>query len=147
VKKIFLCCWFLLLITAVQGQIPHPDLVIPGKKLKPDTTKPPPFKIYNVAFVDKSPEFPGGVSAWHEFLSKHLKWPSDGMDDTFGRVIISYIIEKDGRLTHLKVERSLGKKFDAEALRVIGLSPKWHPGRINDYPVRVKITIPINFTH
>lgn len=96
--------------------------------------------------IEVNPSFPGGQKAFYKFLSKNLKWPSDNMDDTFGRVIVGFVIEKDGHLSDFKVERSLGKKFDAEALRVLKKSPKWIPGKQNGKLVRVRYTVPINFT-
>jgi len=88
--------------------------------------------------------FPGGDKAYGRFLNKNLKWPSP--DDDNGRVVISFIIEKDGSLTSFKVERSIRKDFDAEAIRVLKKSPKWIPGRLNGKPIRAKYMVPINFT-
>jgi len=96
--------------------------------------------------VGPSPSFSGGQGAFYKFLSKNLKWPSDNMDDTFGRVIVGFVVEKDGRLTNFKILRSLGKDFDAEAVRVLKKSPKWIPAIINGKPVRMGFMQPINFT-
>jgi protein TonB len=68
------------------------------------------------------------------------------MDDTYGRVIVGFTVEKDGKLSDFKVEKSLGTKFDTEALRVLKKSPKWIPGRLKGKPVRVRYSVPINFT-
>lgn len=91
------------------------------------------------------PKFPGGEKVFWKFLSQNLKWPKSDDGEAYGRVIISFIVEKDGRLTSFKVERSLGKDFDAEALRVLRKSPKWVPGVHNGKPVRCGYTVPINF--
>jgi len=88
--------------------------------------------------------FPGGTKAYGKFLEKNLRWPTQ--DDIQGRVIVSFIVEKDGSLTNFKVERSLGKDCDNEALRVLRKFPKWIPGMKNGKPVRVKYMVPINFT-
>ena len=96
--------------------------------------------------ISPSPQFPGGNKAWGRFLMKNLKWPANGPDDTFGRVIVSFFVEKDGRLTSFKVERGLGKTFDDEALRVLEKSPRWIPATINGKPVTAKYLVPINFT-
>lgn len=101
-------------------------------------------KIYTV--VEKEPEFPGGKKAYYEFLSKNLKWPDKtGMIDVQGKVLVSFIVEKNGRLTNFKITRSLDSLFDTEALRVMKLSPKWHPGAQGGKPVSVAYTEPINF--
>ncbi|MFI5140023.1 MAG: energy transducer TonB, partial [Sphingobacteriales bacterium] len=97
------------------------------------------------SLVDKMPTFPGGIKAYGKFLEKNLKWPKNDDDDTQGRVIISFYIEKDGSLTNFKVERSLGKDFDAEALRVLRKSPKWIPVMENGKAIRCRYTLPINF--
>jgi len=94
--------------------------------------------------VSPAPSFPGGEKAYGKFLEKNLKWPNQ--DDVQGRVIISFIVEKDGSLTNFKVERSLGKDFDAEALRVLRKSPKWIPAMENGKAIRCRYTLPINFT-
>jgi protein TonB len=94
--------------------------------------------------VDRIPTFSGGITAYRKFLAQNLKWPNQ--DDAQGRVIVSFFIEKDGRLTGFKVERNLGKEFDAEAIRVLKKSPKWIPAMKNGKAVRLKYAVPINFT-
>jgi protein TonB len=96
--------------------------------------------------IPVEPSFPGGDKAFGKFLAKNVKWPKTDDGDTMGKVIISFIVEKDGRLTGFSVVRSLGKDFDAEALRVIKKSPKWIPATRNAKPVRVKYYVPIHFT-
>ncbi len=91
------------------------------------------------------PEFPGGQGGFKLFLQKNLKNP-DPQLDVQGRVIISFIVEKSGHLTHFKIERSLQEKFDQEALRVLKLSPNWMPAKSHGKPIRSKYTVPINFT-
>ncbi|MDR3695040.1 energy transducer TonB [Mucilaginibacter sp.] len=103
-------------------------------------------RIEGIAAFDQMPAFPSGKESWGKFLSHNLKWPSDPMDDTYGRVIVSFMVEKDGSLSDYKVEKSLGTKFDTEALRVLKKSPKWIPGRLKGKPVRVRYSVPVNFT-
>ena len=62
-----------------------------------------------------------------------------------GRVVVKFLVEKDGRLSHLKVVRSVSPLLDAEALRVIKAMPNWTPGRYEGKPVRVKYNVPIQF--
>jgi protein TonB len=94
--------------------------------------------------VEINPMFPGGDKAFRKFLSDNLKWPKDA-PDVQGKVFISFIIEKDGSLTHFKVERSLWPSIDAEALRVLKKSPKWKPGVQDGKSVRVSYTLPVSF--
>jgi periplasmic protein TonB len=92
--------------------------------------------------LDAMPEPYGGAAAWSRFLQKNLRYPET---EAQGRVIISFIIERDGRLTDLQVVRGVVSELDREALRVLKLAPAWKPGLQAGKPVRVKYTIPIVF--
>lgn len=95
--------------------------------------------------IEPQPSFPGGYDAFKLFLQKNLKNP-DPQLDVQGRVIISFIVEKNGSLTHFEIKRGLQNKFNEEALRVLKLSPKWIPVKLNGKPIRSGYTVPINFT-
>jgi len=93
------------------------------------------------------PKFRGGDQKFHKFLVKNLKWPDkSGMIDVRGKVYLSLVVEKNGKLTNVTVIRGLDPVFDAEAVRVIKLSPKWIPAKKNGVPVRCHYTLPISFT-
>lgn len=97
--------------------------------------------------IEKLPTFPGGMEAWTKFLSKNLRYPEQASSDgVSGRVYMSFIVEKDGRITDIQVSRAAGHGFDEEAKRVLELAPQWKPGIQNGKPVRVRYTMPINFT-
>jgi TonB family protein len=97
--------------------------------------------------VEHVPDFPGGFKAFLAFLSNNIKYPAAMRNNNVqGRVIISFIVEADGTLTDIRVVRSLEQDADAEAVRVIKLSPKWNPGSQNGHLVRVQYTVPINFS-
>jgi len=96
--------------------------------------------------LDVMPEPVGGDAAWAKFLRKNLRFPSEAQDaGVGGRVILSFVIEKDGKLSNIVVDRAAGHGFDEEALRVLRLAKAWKPGIQNGQPVRVKYEIPINF--
>ena len=96
--------------------------------------------------VEQMPEFPGGTAELMQFLSKNMKYPDEATKaGQEGRVIASFVVEPDGRVTNARVVRSVAPLLDAEALRVIGLMPRWEPGRQNGEAVRVKYTIPVTF--
>jgi protein TonB len=102
--------------------------------------------VYPVVGLERMPEPYGGSDAWSKFLKKHLIYPDMAIDQHMqGRVLVSFIIEKDGHLSNFNVDRGAGFGMDEEALRVLKLSPAWKPGIQNGQPVRVKYTIPINF--
>ena len=96
--------------------------------------------------VEQVPEFPGGLDAFSKFLTRNVIYPDQARHSGIhGRVIISFICEKDGSLTDVKVARGIGGGCDEEAVRVIKMSPRWKPGIQNGRPVRVAYNIPINF--
>ena len=101
-------------------------------------------KIYLA--TDQAPEFPGGISEFTSFVAKTIRYPiksrTRGKD---GRVLVTFVIEKDGSITNGKILRSVDDDIDAEVLRVVNLSPKWNPGIVNGAPVRTQYTFPINF--
>ena len=99
--------------------------------------------------VEQDPEFPGGIDSLCSFLARNLKWPCKNDCDCFGKVYVTFIIEEDGSITNGEILRDLCPSccpFGEEALRVVGLMPKWNPGLVNGVPVRVRFNLPINFT-
>lgn len=105
-----------------------------------------PDVLYNSGGVEILPEFPGGMAAWNKFLSKNLKYPSIAQENgVMGRVTVSFVVEKNGEITAIKVMRGIGAGCDEEAIRVIKKSPFWKPGFQNGKAVRVSYVIPIVF--
>ena len=101
-------------------------------------------RVFDV--VEKMPEFPGGTSAMLLFLNKGIHYPVAAMkSNTQGRVIVSFVVGKDGTISQSKVVKSVSPELDAEALRVVNSMPAWQPGMQNNKPVNVKYTIPISF--
>ncbi len=99
--------------------------------------------------VEQDPEFPGGMDSLYSFLAHHLKWPCKNDCDCFGKVYVTFIVEEDGSITNGEILRDLCPScctFGEEALRVVGLMPKWNPGLVNGVPVRVRYNLPVNFT-
>ena len=96
--------------------------------------------------VEQLPEYPGGMVEFVKWLTATLKYPDDALRRRMqGKVMLSFIVEKDGTLTGLKVIKSAGKIFDDEALRVARLMPQWKPGKADGKPCRSMIAIPIVF--
>lgn len=96
--------------------------------------------------VEKMPEFPGGVDAMIDFISKNINYPQSAKDKNIsGRVFLSFVIDKDGSVTDVKVMRGIDKECDAEAMRVVKAMPKWKPGMNEGKPVRVSYMLPISF--
>ena len=96
--------------------------------------------------VEQMPEFPGGQQELMNFLMKNVKYPKVAQDKgTQGRVILQFVVNKDGSVVEPTVVKSVSPELDQEALRVIKMMPKWQPGKQNGEVVRVKYTIPVSF--
>lgn len=104
-------------------------------------------KVYDFVSLEKQPEFPGGMSKFYEYLKKAVRYPPMAQENNIqGKVFLSFVVEKNGELTDIKVDRKLGGGTDEEAVRVLKASPRWIPGIQNGKSVRVKFNIPISFT-
>lgn len=96
--------------------------------------------------AEKMPEFPGGTSELSKFLSNNIKYPAMARENRIeGRVIVSFVVEKDGFISDVEIAQSVNPILDKEALRVVKLMPKWKAGVQKGKPVRVKYSIPVNF--
>lgn len=103
--------------------------------------------IHNVAGVEVYPEFPGGMAGLAKFIQRNLNYPSMAQDNGIqGKVYLSFVVEKDGSISDVSVTRGIGSGCDEEAVRVIKKSPKWKPGMQNSQTVRVRYSLPINYT-
>ena len=96
--------------------------------------------------VEESPEFPGGYEAYLQYLKKNIKYPAICRENNIqGRVIISFVVNKDGKIVDAEVVKGVNPSLDKEALRVISTMPNWKPGKQRGKPVRVKYSSPVNF--
>ena len=96
--------------------------------------------------VEQMPEFPGGMKECLNFLARNVKYPTKAQEaGKQGRVIVQFIVQKDGSLSDLHVLRPVDPWLDAEAIRVIGSMPKWKPGMQGGQAVAVKFTLPVTF--
>ena len=101
-------------------------------------------EVFMVA--EQMPEYPGGMKEMLKFLQENVKYPENAMKNNVqGRVIVQFVVEKDGTPTEFKVLRSVDPDLDAEALRVMKAMPKWKPGMQKGQVVRVKFTVPVSF--
>ena len=101
-------------------------------------------KVYDV--VEQMPSFPGGPAAMMDFISRTITYPVSALKQNLqGRVIVTFVVERDGCLSHAKVVKSVAPDMDKEALRVVKKMPRWIPGNMMGVPVRVKYTVPVTF--
>lgn len=118
-------------------------------KLKEAVAQPEPKpevenKVFDV--VEQMPSFPGGPSALMKYLSENVKYPVVAQENGVqGRVVVSFVVEKDGHITDVKVVRSVDPSLDKEAARVVKSMPNWIPGKQNGSAVRVKYNVPVSF--
>ena len=120
----------------IQTFVPPP----PPPKPKEEATE----EIFVV--VEEMPEFPGGQSALMKYLSENIRYPVIAQENGIeGRVICSFVVERDGSITDVQVVRGVDPSLDKEAVRVIQSMPKWKPGKQRGKPVRVRFTLPIVF--
>lgn len=112
--------------------------------VKTEAQTEPDDKPFDV--VEQMPEFPGGQEALMQFLRQEVKYPKEAEEKGLqGRVVVRYIIEKDGSISEVEIVKSVNEYLDAEAIRVVNAMPKWKPGKQKGEPVRVKFTIPVTF--
>ena len=92
------------------------------------------------------PQYLGGPSALFEYLSQNIKYPSVAEENGVqGRVLVTFVVERDGTITDVRVVKSVDPSLDKEAQRVVNSMPRWIPGKQNGSPVRVKYTVPVTF--
>lgn len=96
--------------------------------------------------VEDAPEFPGGIDALLKYLKDNIKYPSICRENNIqGRVIVQFVVNKDGRIVEPEVVKGVNPMLDKEALRVISGMPNWKPGKQRGKEVRVKYSVPVNF--
>lgn len=94
--------------------------------------------------IAKQPEFPGGIVEFYKFIGKNFKMPAEASKNKIeGKVLMEFMVEKDGSLSEFKIKKDLGYGLGAEAARVLKLSPKWNPGTQEGQPIRVMYALPI----
>lgn len=115
-------------------------------KTKPQTDTTKKKKTWD-CMPETMPYFPGGQELMQKYLADNIKYPASAVKaKKQGRVIVTFIVQKDGSITHAKIVRSIDSELDAEALRVVKGMPKWTPGTQFGKPVSVKYTLPVKFS-
>ena len=108
--------------------------------MAPDTTE-----VFG-DIAEQMPMFPGGDRKLMEYLASSIQYPPECEEGCIqGRVIVTFVVERDGSISHAKVAKSLDPRLDVEALRVVKAMPKWIPGRQAGVTVAVKYAIPVTF--
>jgi TonB family protein len=103
------------------------------------------INVYDV--VEQMPRFPGGERKLAEFIEENMQYPKKCAEKgVYGRVVITFVVERSGKLSNIRVVKSVHRALDKEALRIVKLMPRWIPGEQNGVTVRVKYIIPIPFS-
>ena len=111
---------------------------------QPEPPKEEETKVFDV--VEQMPSFPGGDAELMKFLNTHIKYPVVAEENGIqGRVVATFVVERDGSISDVKVIKSVDPSLDKEAIRVLKSMPKWIPGKQNGSAVRVKYTVPVTF--
>ena len=130
----------------VKGNDEQAGEVLKAKEViaQPEPPKEEETKVFDV--VEQMPSFPGGPAALMQFLSSNIKYPVVAEENGIqGRVVCTFVVEKDGSITDVRVVKSVDPSLDKEAMRVVKSMPKWIPGKQNGSAVRVKYTVPVTF--
>ena len=130
----------------VEGNDVEAGEVLKAKEViaEPEPPKVEETKVFDV--VEEMPQFPGGQAALLEYLAKNIKYPVVAEENGIqGKVIVTFVVERDGSITDVKVVKSVDPSLDKEASRVVKSMPRWQPGKQNGSAVRVKYTVPVQF--
>ena len=130
----------------IRGYIHNLPLVIdPDKEAEYLAERKDTINAYDV--VEQMPCFPGGQGKLVEFIEENMQYPKECAEKgIYGRVIVAFVVERDGQLSNIRVVKSVHPALDKEALRIVNLMPRWIPGKQNGVTVRVKYIIPIRFS-
>ena len=117
-----------------------------GTAVIPQEPAPNDNEIFDDVDVSQMPEFPGGEEELMRYLAQNIQYPKQALDgNTEGRVLIGFVVNKEGEIDDVKVLRSIGDGCDEEAVRVIHKMPKWKPGKNNGKLVNVFYNLPVTF--
>lgn len=114
------------------------------KEPEPEVKKHEPEKVF--VAVEQPAEFPGGQAAMMKWLSNNIRYPESAQQNGIsGRVVVKFIVEKDGSISGASIVKGVDRDLDQEALRVVKRMPKWQPGKNNGQPVRSYFNLPVTF--
>ena len=127
-----------------QVQVVQTPVHEPEKPKEEVIEKPKPEEIFQA--VEQPAEFPGGQSKLMSWLSSNIRYPDAAQQNGIqGRVIVKFVVEKDGSISNVSVQKGVDKDLDNEAIRVVKKMPKWQPGKNNGQAVRSYFTLPVTF--
>lgn len=136
---VFLLCFCSAIQAQTEAMPPVNENNVPFAEPHTDT-------VYYESNVDRQAEFPGGTEALRMYLKQNIKYPSDAKKSNIsGKVQIGFVIEKNGKVTRIKIKRPLYASLDEEAVRVVSCMPDWKPAMRGEKVVKQMVLLPINF--
>lgn len=122
------------------------DQALASESFNPSSELPQNDRDEVFRVVEEMPEYTGGTQAMMQFIAENLRYPAECADKGIqGRVILSFVVEKDGSVSSMEEMQSPDERLTAEAIRVVSLMPKWKAGKQRGEEVRVKFVMPFNF--
>ncbi|MDB3906005.1 TonB family protein [Crocinitomicaceae bacterium] len=126
---------------------PAPEPVVLPPRPTPRPTPGPTVSAEIITFPDVEAVFPGGQTELSRYIVNNIEYPEVSIDmEEQGRVYLSFVVEKDGGISNVKVERGVSKDLDREAKRIVRAMPKWEAGEVGGKKVRTRCSLPIVFT-
>lgn len=139
--------------TSPSQALPRPNKTTQNGQNAPEPVRSKPLnipqpvnstRVYDV--VEQMPSFPGGISGLRTYLNQNIRYPAEAQENCVqGRVVVSFVVGKDGHISDVTVLRSVDPSLDKEAIRVVRNMPRWTPGKQGGEPVRVRYNVPVSF--
>lgn len=132
----------------VKGNSENGEVLKVTQRVADEPVAAPKPEVENKVFevVEQMPSFPGGDAALMRYLHDNINYPAVAQENGVqGRVVLTFVVERDGSITDVKVGKSVDPSLDREAMRVVKSMPRWNPGKQNGSAVRVKYTLPVMF--
>lgn len=146
-KKIVMKTWILFLTLFCLSSVFSQEkiVVVQSASASESSCNPETDEICDFPAIEA--EYPGGWIAVQNFISSHIIYPKECIKDKIqGKVFVSFVVERDGKVTNIKVEKGSHPLLDEEAKRMISIMPNWIPGKVDNKTIRSRIRIPIAFT-
>lgn len=150
-RQLLSCCLLFFAFSAVHAQEEAPDIrLLPVTDepviMGPAATPQIPDSNQVLIVVEEMPSFPGGIPALFAFVSQELRYPEEARKKRVeGKVLMMFVVERDGSISDIKVIRGIGSGCDQEAVRVVQQMPPWKPGQHGGKPMRVQYSLPVTF--
>jgi len=145
--RLTLICLALAACYSLNGQTPQQSPTDTTAKNSEATMAPVTGeKVFEMFDMEQEPEFPGGQDGLMQFISQHLTYPDSARQNNVeGLVLVSFVIDQEGKVGNTKIIRDIGYGCGEEVHRILMLLPRWKPGIIDGYPVKVRYTLPVRF--